>query len=245
MDAIYHGTTAYAALRAVDEGLLPRSKSGHISQWNGTLWNSNPNLVYLTTLNAPFYAFQVSPFKCGIVEIDFGMLNEKNFLPDEDFLFDYFTRLPHLGSPQFRVVYNMARRLPEEKAVVKIGRHFARNIELYQDLSDASLEEYGEIGHLGVIPPEAIRRIAIFSKRDARVREVKARYDERFNSFCGSIKLSKATVGDFEFTPDLFAAALVLRRGDPRAFQLLKEERAAREKYNVQDGVDVWARETV
>src|SRR5436309_1513435 len=87
---IYHGTTAFAALKILHEGLRPRSETGHISNWHDWKAPSNPKMVYLST-DSVFYAVQASPVgRLGLVEIDLGVLNKAKLLPDEDFLIGRF-----------------------------------------------------------------------------------------------------------------------------------------------------------
>src|SRR5947209_4319210 len=119
---LYHGTTAFAALKILEEGLRPRSETGHISNWYDWKAASNPKMVYLSTSDPVFYAMYASPVgRLGLVEIDFDALDKNGLLPDEDFLIGRFKE-PQTPANQ---------------------RYYSRNVVKYRGLWRESLRESG------------------------------------------------------------------------------------------------------
>lgn len=136
---LYHGTNEDAARKALVEGLKPRGETG-ASNWDHTK-PSYTDLVYLSRCYAPYFALNASEDsdKWGIVEIDTNFLDPELFYPDEDHLF-----------------FN--DELDSEEAAV-FRAHAPDN---YRSMWLDSLESLGNCAYGGVIPPEAIRRIAVF-----------------------------------------------------------------------------------
>jgi hypothetical protein len=89
---LYHGTTEAVARRAMVEGLLPRSKTGK-TNWEHSV-ESNPDMVYLTTTYAPYFACSAAEGddNLAIIEVRAVLLNERKFYPDEDFIAETLLR---------------------------------------------------------------------------------------------------------------------------------------------------------
>jgi hypothetical protein len=149
---LYHGTSAHIARQALTNGLLPRSESGADGNWEHTC-PSNPELVYLTSAYAPYFAMTATePGELwGIVEVDTDLLDEYDFLPDEDFL-EQASR---------------EQELPEDWGINGASMEdrtqwFREHLWQFRHLWEKSIEGLGNCAHEGVIPPEAISRISLY-----------------------------------------------------------------------------------
>ena len=152
---LYHGTSGRVARRALTEGLLPRSKTGSEGNWEHSC-PSNPDLVYLTSAYAPYFAMTASePGELwGIVEVDTDLLADYDMLPDEDFL--------EQASRQ--------QELPEEwglndSSMEDRTRWFREHLCQFQHLWEQSIEHLGNCAHEGGISPKAITRIALYDSK--------------------------------------------------------------------------------
>jgi hypothetical protein len=163
---IYHGTRFENVHRILSQGLLPRgsqrgSESGNWSNPSSQIYQSKDNAVYLSTAFAPYYSYtsnfsnmlnllngdfiKYESVNGALIEIDWDLLDQNNFYPDEDFLVD---------SPQFRKDIN---------AIDERQQYFRENLESYQHLYQDSLQQIGNCCYIGVIPPSAISRITTWS----------------------------------------------------------------------------------
>jgi hypothetical protein len=82
---LYHGTSERIGRLALTKGLSPRKLTGQ-SNWKHMV-ESHPDLVYLTTVYAPYFGLQAAKGKkMAIVEVETDLLDEFKMLPDEDFI---------------------------------------------------------------------------------------------------------------------------------------------------------------
>lgn len=145
---IYHGTDAETARLILEQGILPRSRTGK-SQWNTP---SHPEHVYLTRYYAGYFGYQASDGgPIGIIEVDLDQLDPACLYPDEDFVEQTLRAMgtldPEIAGDEFLRARTLAIR---------------HEIEQYQTLWEASLDGLGNVAHRGPIPPSAITRISLY-----------------------------------------------------------------------------------
>lgn len=147
---IYHGTNELVARKAINESLKPRICTGK-SNWKHTI-ESNPNLIYLTTTYAPFFALSCkkSNEKFGIIEIDTDFLDVNNLFPDEDFI-EQATR-------HEKGILGIKGNTIEQRT-----KWIRKNIEFFQPFWEKSIKGIGNCAYKGIIAPSAISRISIFN----------------------------------------------------------------------------------
>jgi hypothetical protein len=145
---IYHGTTAARARAALIGGLAPRIATG--VQTNFSDMPSRPDLVYLTTIYAGYYALRAADTseERAIIEIDLDLLDANLLLPDEDFV-ERRDRPPQTSPEQVGI------RLADIRA----------RLEEHRELAATSLRD-GTCAYKGVIPSVAFKRIAYFPYGD-------------------------------------------------------------------------------
>ncbi len=158
---LYHGTTEAVARLALTEGLCPRSGTGRESHWVDH--PSNPDLVYLTTAYAGYFAYaatppeeDAAPQKWGIVEVDTDLLLNGcwGLLPDEDWMEqatrnqDLSEAFPGLGDCDEDITLRTA--------------WFRDNLHGFQPLWRESVKGLGNCAYDGYIQPEAITRITLY-----------------------------------------------------------------------------------
>ena len=146
---LYHGTSEAVARLALTEGLKPRSESGEEGNWEDH--PSNPDHVYLTTAYAGYFAACASEERWGIIEVDTDELDLDCFFPDEDFL-EQATRGKEFAFNGLSECRNMEERTSWFK------EHLFAFAHHWQD----SLQNLGNCSFEGVIPTEAISRVALF-----------------------------------------------------------------------------------
>jgi hypothetical protein len=141
---LYHGTSEQAARQAIVDGLRPRggAKKGN---WKHTVL-SNPKCVYLTDVYAPYFSVHATKKgRAAVLEIDTAELDEFELWPDEDFL-------EQAGRGYDKIAGDMEKRtlLYRKKAHEYVGKW------------KLSVEHLGTCAHHGVIPPQAIKRVAFW-----------------------------------------------------------------------------------
>ena len=151
---IYHGTTELVARKALTEGLKPRALHNQ-SNWKHTV-ESNKHMVYLSTIYAPYFglcAISKNKENIGIVEIETDLLDESNLRPDEDYI-EQATR----NDLDFNKFF-------KNKAKTMKGRtgYISKNLDLLAPFWKTSIENIGNCCYKGIIPPQAITRVAITS----------------------------------------------------------------------------------
>lgn len=148
---LYHGTSAAAVPGILEHGIKPRGKNG-TSNWKRTI-ESNPEAVYLTNAYALHFAANATKEKerMAVVEIDSTLLSPLRLCPDEDFL-EQATRKQ-----------NDPGLAPMGKSMKYRTRWYRRHIREFSQFWDASLEHMGTCCHYGVIPVEAIIRVAFIN----------------------------------------------------------------------------------
>jgi hypothetical protein len=143
---LYHGTTVKVATLALKQGLTPRNSHGK-SNWKHTV-ESNPDLVYLTTAYAAYYAMCATDSDSfGIVEIDTDWLDDDKMLPDEDFI-EQATR-------------NNKKAGVKGKTMEERTAYIRDHIHGFQSYWETSVKHLGNCAHEGLIPPSAIKRVSI------------------------------------------------------------------------------------
>ena len=147
---LYHGTSETVARLALTEGLTPRGWRDGESTWKDL--PSSPDVVYLTTAYAGYFALNATPEKerWGIIEIDSDRLFDEDMVPDEDFM-EQVTRghtmenwdLPAAGMP---------------------GRTkwFSDRLTAFHPCWTDSLAGLGNCGYANSIPAEAITRVGLY-----------------------------------------------------------------------------------
>lgn len=154
---LYHGTTEAVACRALRDGLLPRIAHGRSNWGHGITTESNPSLVYMTSVYAPYFGLQAidcadikAGFKIGIVEIETDMLQERWMRPDEDFI-EQVTRNE-----------NDTKRLGIKGVGMAERTKWVRNhIDQFSGMWKLSVEHLGNCAHKGQLPAHAITRVSI------------------------------------------------------------------------------------
>jgi len=137
---LYHGTTSSRLASILRDGLKPRGRR----KGNWESYPSRPDMVYLTTAYAPFFAiYAVDEGEQGlIVEVDASKLNPTLLYPDEDFIAQ---ALSHQKQMPLEVVHRQVRRQ------LSHYRHHAKD----------SIDAMGNVAHKGAIPKSAITRYAL------------------------------------------------------------------------------------
>ena len=150
---LYHGTNEIVAQKALKVGLLPRgNRKGN---WKHTV-DSRRDAVYLTDIYGPYFAYCASKGnqRPAVLEVDLDKLDKSRLIPDEDF-FEQATR----------GVEGVAGHCPKEIKSMKARTEYYRAIaELNPQLWEKSLAGLGTVSYQGVIPPEAITRVAYIRK---------------------------------------------------------------------------------
>ena len=135
---IYHGTHYKNLNTILKSGLTPRKDK----EGNWEKYPSHSQMIYLS-LAYPFY-FALSAgekiSKGVVIEIDTEQLDENNFYPDEDFVFQKLEQQGQEGA---------------EHTDIK------ENIESYQEYWEMSLNCFGGFCYKGTIPPSAFTKYCI------------------------------------------------------------------------------------
>jgi len=167
---LYHGTTAEVAIRALNEGLLPRSETGFNGCWDHSV-QSDPGMVYLTTAYAPYFAGNAAKDGVwGIVEVDTTWMVDDDFRPDEDFL-------EQAANKEVREM--LAEKCGDSTLLDTSGdpgevmrrrtAWFRDNLDMFQHLWEDSIKRMGNVAYLGGVESDAISRIALYKRSDENV----------------------------------------------------------------------------
>lgn len=141
---LYHGTSGANVEKILKEGIHPRGEGP--SNWE---CESRSDLVYLTDSYAPYFAMAAtdedeSQIKVAVFEVD---VDEDFLLPDEDFL-EQASRKSDI--------------CPLE-GVDERTRWFRERLPQFSHHWKDSLKGLGTVGHYGVVEPEDLRRVSVFS----------------------------------------------------------------------------------
>ena len=161
---LYHGTSRNVARRVFRTGLRPRSMTGR-SNWKHTV-ESCDTAVYLTTVYGPYFsrtAASGGSWESAIIEIDTDHLLEYKFTPDEDFL-------AHITGDIDKVAQRdraLAQKIRGMNLCERSG-YFRAHLFDYQRAWQASVERLGNCCYHGIIPKEAISRVAYYNARPTK-----------------------------------------------------------------------------
>lgn len=164
---LYHGTTETVARRILDngEGLLPRAERP--SRWQHA--PSRSDCVYLTDIYGVKYAsdiqintfmHDINPVRGAVIEVDMNNLNHAHLLADEDYM------------AKIQMMAQAKQSIREGTKPKEWTLDDFRRLEIYyanNELEGAHLAwrdcllHYGTVAYSGVIPREAITRIALIT----------------------------------------------------------------------------------
>lgn len=150
---LYHGTTEEAALKAMEQGLKPRSFTAKKSNWR---LKSRDDAVYLTDAYALYFAIGAyGSRKLGrlaVIEVETDRLPLWNLTADED-------ALEQVGRGR--------DGLPNGWSMRRRTAHYRRSLEKYCDGQawQSSLRVLGNCAYLGIIGPDAITRVAFIDPK--------------------------------------------------------------------------------
>ena len=144
----YHATSKKSLRKIINDGLKPRGQAGD-SNWKGQL-QSHLEMVYLTAGNTLYYGVEVQADSISVVRINLNQLAADSLYPDEDYL-AFPSPLPFGQVPD-----------DELKRRVEIARSQMLN---HQGRWNDSLTTHGTCCYRGIIPPTAIDKAIIISKK--------------------------------------------------------------------------------
>ena len=148
---LYHGTTARSIPKILEQGLRPRGRrKGNYPE----ALSSDDRNVYLTTVYGPAYACRARPTwreKLAVVEIDFTHLDTSSLRPDEDYMTQSVL-------PSHRAAEDVAYGLT-------VHEEMRGRVDEFQEMWRISLDDLGTVAYQGAIPPEAVRRVAVFDPK--------------------------------------------------------------------------------
>ena len=145
---IYHATSKKNLRKIITEGLKPRRQTGG-GNWKGQL-QSHPEMVYLTAGNTLYYGVEVKADAIGVIRINLNQLDQAKLYPDEDYL--------AVPSPLLCGV------LPKEEVSRRVESARSQMLD-HQARWHDSLTTHGTCCHRGNIPPTAIDKAIIISKK--------------------------------------------------------------------------------
>jgi len=160
MNTLYHGTNAKNLSSILSKGLRTRGKK----RGNWDAYPSRPDMVYLTTAYAPFFAIQSCKDgeKALILELDRDRLDESNLYPDEDF-----------------IVQCLAAQ--NNESIEAIHEDIKDTLECYQHHFKDSINGLGNVCYKGTVDLVSISRYCVI--------DVSARPDLMMMSLDPSISL--------------------------------------------------------
>jgi hypothetical protein len=137
---LYHGTGSRALGTILSGGLKPRGRK----KGNWESFPSRPDMVYLTTAYAPYFAINSSKKgdKALILEIDFSKLEISKLYPDEDFIAQVLS-------------------VQEDRPLDEVHEEVCEDLEGYQHCLSDSLGGLGNCSYKGVVPAVAISRYVL------------------------------------------------------------------------------------
>jgi len=148
-ECLYHGTTEGAVKAILQDGIMPR-RGGRPSTWGAV--PSAPDRVYLAEGYAPYFAAAAAEEgeRHALVEVRLAALDERLLRPDEDFIAQVLKRQePGCREMSWADLNRM---------VLSLGR--------WNGLWKESLQALGTCAYAGVIPTEAITRVALYDPAD-------------------------------------------------------------------------------
>jgi hypothetical protein len=157
---LYHGTSEYAARSAQGGGVLPRSLHRGKPNWSHA-YTGNRHAVYLTDAYPVTYAVEATDNqitrtgqqqRLAIIEIDTIALDVAKLVPDEDVL-----EQARRGKDGLPVAWSMLRR----------SRYYQARLQQEAAHWQTSLALLGTCAYMGVIPPIAIKRVALIDYQQA------------------------------------------------------------------------------
>ena len=156
MSFVYHGTSSRHLDDILKHGIRPRGVKGK-SNWDHTI-KSNPHAVYLTTTYAGYFAGNAAKKKEKwlIAEIDLDRLDTAFCRPDED----YIAQALWMQKSKSPNVEKLCKMLGN--TLGDLTEYIRDMIDKYQDAWQESLDNMGTMSYKGVVPIDAITRIAIF-----------------------------------------------------------------------------------
>ena len=151
---LYHGTTSSRARKILKGGLRPRGEtrgnySPHLASHQGC--------VYLSKVYGPAYACRAIPGlgPLAVVEIDAGGLRADRLRPDEDYM--------------LQCILPPAMASVSTERGVAVLREMRERMDEHRAFWRASLDSLGTVAYQGMIPREAITRVAFFDPRENAV----------------------------------------------------------------------------
>jgi hypothetical protein len=157
---IYHGTAAKNLESIRRHGLLPTDDIGIKTNWKAV--PSKLGCVYLSKAYALYYGQAggdyESPF--ALIEVDETKLDPTRMLPDEDFIAEVFKEGHRMGG-----------QLPDEFLDASGIEELTNRIDprRFRSLLEDCQTYFGNVVYEGVIPPEAISRVAILSWEEQHI----------------------------------------------------------------------------
>ena len=137
---LYHGTSESKFAKIRTTGLRPRSKKA--GNWDK--FPSRSDMVYLTTAYAVYFGIQASEDeRIAVIEVDTDWLPPSNFYPDEDFIAQVVASRRGVG-------------------IDEVHQEIREDLEIYQQNWELSIENLGNCCYKGLIPPDAMTRVAFF-----------------------------------------------------------------------------------
>jgi hypothetical protein len=186
MTPIYHGTNAKNLSSILAKGIQPRGKK----KGNWESFPSRPDMVYLTTAYAPFFAIQSCKTgeKALVLEIDMDKLDSRNLFPDEDFIVQ-------------------AIAIQTNQAIEDVHEDIKNNIEDYQHHFEDSIRGLGNVSHKGIVPAGAVSRYCLI--------DTKKRLDLTVTSLDPSISLM-----NYRFCGERYRSIISWLFGDRPDFEI-------------------------
>lgn len=148
---LFHGTNAKFLPSILAEGLKPRrEKDGNWDEYE-----SRPDLVYLTTAYAAYFAMNCTDpaeERVAIIEVDAAMLDADSLLPDEDFV--------------SQVLHAQRHPIQPELSLADLHWMVREALEEYQHHALDSLRALGNVAYQGTVPAAAITRYCVFDPKE-------------------------------------------------------------------------------
>jgi hypothetical protein len=162
---LYHGTTEAAVNAALNQGILPRSKTKVKGNWKHSA-NSRPDCAYLTTVYAGYFAgCATQRGRWGIIEVDTDLIDERFLHPDEDYLEQHERPVPDSPGPAWDALRKANATKTRKARMLARTRWFRKHLTVFQDQWQNSIEYLGNCCVLGGVPASAITRVAFFDPK--------------------------------------------------------------------------------